>query len=796
MEYLFIALILLTVPVGLVWAIVQLVELRRRITLLEIELEGLRSVARRESSQQPAQAAPRMSPDAALHPPEDRPAATPLPPPPPARETPVYKAPSAPAPTERVPDLMRPSGSTGSTGMTQREWESLVGGKLLNRIGALAIIIGVGFFLKYAFDNNWISPAVRVLMGIVAGAGLLVLGKIMHGREYKVFAQGIVGAGIAILYLSMYASFNFYSLVSQQVAFIGMGVVTAVAIWRGLRHDSLAIGILGWLGGFLTPFLLATDVVNDVGFLVYVGLLAAGVRVISVWRPAWKLLGYLAFVGCAIHYWGWFDAYYTIEKALTATVAILAYWGIFLVTEPISIVRQQVGDRVANYALAAVHAAMWLLALYVALDERYRYAAAAVVLGMSAVYVAIGFLWGRRATCDRNLVEQYFIQAVAFLAASTAIALSEYQQVMALAGEAAVLAWVANRRNVTAFRFAIFGLMAVSFFRFLFIAGMARFEPIASFQLLINERALALLSLAVALVLGSRWLHKKNDRYGETIGMTLSALWCLSIFLLITFETLDYFRFLASTGRDLPLATSHELTTNMTLALAWTVLAGTLLTLGVRSRAQVMIVAGFLVLEIGLVWTLMTGWSYAPDTVYTPLFNYRAVVVILVGLMLYWSSRLCAQIGDIGSPFDKFEAAIRVCLVVLGLFFLTVEVWDIFDRTRELTRLSSGLTTERLKSILNSQQLALSAVWLVYSVIMMTLGIWKRTRPLRLAAFALFGITILKIFLRDLTFLTGLYRILSFIGLGVILLGVSYAYQRYKVLIFGEDEATRPNATS
>jgi uncharacterized membrane protein len=194
---------------------------------------------------------------------------------------------------------------------------------------------------------------------------------------------------------------------------------------------------------------------------------------------------------------------------------------------------------------------------------------------------------------------------------------------------------------------------------------------------------------------------------------------------------------------------------------------------------------------MGLAWTLMTGWSYAPAAMFTPLFNYRAVVMIVVGLVLFWSSRLCTQIGDLGSPFDKFKVAIRVCLVALGLFFLTVEVWDIFDRTRELTRLSVGLTTERLKSIENMQQLALSVVWLVYSVIMMTLGIWKRKRPLRLAAFALFGITILKIFLRDLTFLTGLYRILSFIGLGVILLAVSFAYQRYKAKIFAEDETKK-----
>src|SRR3990172_9895963 len=86
---------------------------------------------------------------------------------------------------------------------------------------------------------------------------------------------------------------------------------------------------------------------------------------------------------------------------------------------------------------------------------------------------------------------------------------------------------------------------------------------------------------------------------------------------------------------------------------------------------------------------------------------------------------------------------------------------------------------------LNLQQLSLSGVWLAYSVALMTVGIWRNFRELRLFAIALFGVTILKIFAYDLSFLETLYRIFSFIGLGLILLAVSYAYQRYKHVLFG-----------
>jgi uncharacterized membrane protein len=86
----------------------------------------------------------------------------------------------------------------------------------------------------------------------------------------------------------------------------------------------------------------------------------------------------------------------------------------------------------------------------------------------------------------------------------------------------------------------------------------------------------------------------------------------------------------------------------------------------------------------------------------------------------------------------------------------------------------------------NMKQLCLSAVWLLYSISLMGIGIWRRMRSVRVIAIVLFGVTILKIFIYDLSFLETLYRIFSFIGLGVVLLVVSYLYQHYKDLILQE----------
>jgi uncharacterized membrane protein len=65
-------------------------------------------------------------------------------------------------------------------------------------------------------------------------------------------------------------------------------------------------------------------------------------------------------------------------------------------------------------------------------------------------------------------------------------------------------------------------------------------------------------------------------------------------------------------------------------------------------------------------------------------------------------------------------------------------------------------------------------------------GIWRKYRGMRFVAIGLFGITILKIFIYDLSFLETLYRFFSFVALGAILIGVSYAYQKYKDVIGGK----------
>src|SRR5262249_8861207 len=192
--------------------------------------------------------------------------------------------------------------STGRPSRTRAEWESLIGGRLLNWIGALAIIIGIGFFLGYGYQNNWITPALLVGMGAIAGIALLAGGDLSFRKGYRIFSQGLIGAGISILYLSVYASFNYFHLEGQATGFLMMCSVTVLTFVQAFRFNSLSVSLLGWAGGFLTPALVSTGQANELALFTYIALLDAGLLAIVAFKGNWIILQPLTLAGTCVTY--------------------------------------------------------------------------------------------------------------------------------------------------------------------------------------------------------------------------------------------------------------------------------------------------------------------------------------------------------------------------------------------------------------------------------------------------------------------------------------------------------------
>jgi uncharacterized membrane protein len=137
---------------------------------------------------------------------------------------------------------------------------------------------------------------------------------------------------------------------------------------------------------------------------------------------------------------------------------------------------------------------------------------------------------------------------------------------------------------------------------------------------------------------------------------------------------------------------------------------------------------------------------------------------------------------------EKASGTIFISFILLIVILISAETNDYFNKIIEILNKSENganikIILNELTKFRNIQQLSLSGIWIFYSIFMLVIGIWRRLKLLRLLSIGLFGVTILKVFIFDLSFLETLYRIISFIALGLILLTVSYLYQRYKSII-------------
>src|SRR5262245_20663425 len=287
--------------------------------------------------------------------------------------------------------------------------ESRIGSHWLNRIGIVAVLIGVSYFLKYAFDNDWIGPAGRVTIGLLAGVGVVVWSERFRSRGYTVFSYSLKVVGIGVLYLSLWAAFQVYSLVPAGAAFLAMTLVTASTAILALRQDAEVLSAFALLGGFLTPVLVSTGQNREIELFSYVALLDAGTLAVVAAR-LWSRLAYLSFVGTLVLYVGWYSRYYSEPQLLRTLLFAALFFALFAAVAPVALRRSSGRERSSSIVLLPlVNSATFFLQLYAMLWSSHHgalpwaaVALAAVCLGLSRatagpsrmlhLALAIGFL--------------------------------------------------------------------------------------------------------------------------------------------------------------------------------------------------------------------------------------------------------------------------------------------------------------------------------------------------------------------------------------------------------------------
>ena len=562
------------------------------------------------------------------------------------------------------PAVVDPSAPASGSGQVRGvvsavDWEIILGGNWLARIGALALIIGVGFFLKLAFDNEWIGEEARIGMGVVGGLALVGGGEYWR-RRYPVYAQALAGGGVAIVYLSVFSAYAFYQLIGIYPAIGVLALTSVAAATLAVRHESTSLAILGMVGAYLAPLLIGefggqdgTGVAGtgpNYEVMVYVLLVNVGVLALSTLRN-WRWFTLLALLASLASFMAWYDY---AEDFADIEIAQAFLTGIFLTFVSSTMLYHVLWRRVPqafDHSMMVLNAVAFLALSYGLLWNDYREWMGLFTLLLAAFYAALGALALLRGREQYYLALMAFGIAVVFLAAAAPVQLEGPWIGTAWATQGAVLIALSFRLGRLPTRIA--GLMALvlSILRLLAVdVPTALMEELTAFR---NPYALTFATAAAALFIAAYLLRRNRDALRAK-------------------EWVEFPAVLAGANVLLAALFATQLD-NPWFGAAWAAQGAAFVGLsflfgGLSSR-----LIGLTALAAGAAWLLLVGLPMALEEDLTPFANLYALafgggaVVSLAAAYALWSKRDSL----LGKEWVEFPAVLTGANVLLTTLFAT-----------------------------------------------------------------------------------------------------------------------------
>ena len=162
----------------------------------------------------------------------------------------------------------------------------LFGGNTIVKAGVGILFVGLAFLAKYASEH--VQLPIEFRLAAIGGAAVVLLGFGWRLRLSRPdYAQVLQGGAVAVLYLTLFAAFRFYSVIAAMPAFVLMVAVAALAAALAVLQDARALAVIGALGGFATPLIVSTGSDNHVALFAYYFVLDLGIAAVA-WSKTWR----------------------------------------------------------------------------------------------------------------------------------------------------------------------------------------------------------------------------------------------------------------------------------------------------------------------------------------------------------------------------------------------------------------------------------------------------------------------------------------------------------------------------
>jgi uncharacterized membrane protein len=675
---------------------------------------------------------------------------------------PVFK------PTPAPPPVAKPIGfmETRQTGSLEQK----IGTRWLLFLGVITSIVGVGFFLKYAYDNSMIGPLGRVVITAVAGIVALIVGEGTRRRGYGIVAKGVTALGFAILYAAVFSAYRFYELIGSGPAFALAIFITATAMLYAVALDEVIIAFFSLLGGFLTPVLVSTGENRPMALFGYVLVLGVGATLCAFYRK-WRAIIVLSFAGTYLLYTGWFEKFYRHTMSGTDTPAqigialgwLAVFFTVYLVLPILYALVKKINAQREDVGLVLANAAATFYYLWTILFDKFRIELAFCAVGLCVAHLVLMTIATKRCKDDIALRLSLLVIGLFFLTIAVPLYLKMYAVAIAWAAEGVVLTIIGLRYKSIWTQLAGAIALALSLIQLILQLPMHK----AAFQAIFNPVFGSWCFLAAA-ILVCHIIYRRNSQLEKDsdVPQFFYGAACLLFFATAAMEWYWHcmFNFTAT-----PILQESLFVKGAILILSAFIVLLTLRPVCPKGMLLRGLAAAFAV--AAAIFTMI-----AFSEIYNKRFPIFANVEFAAAMVLV--AVLLASAILIQQRLEEDENAITFAIIfaLAGIFTLWVLIseeiyfyWYCLDRYGEATpnwRFLANMYT--------------SIAWAVYGIVLMIVGFWRHIKTLRFAALGLFAILLVKVFIMDMSTVKSVYRIAAFLATGITLVAVSYLYQYLK----------------
>ncbi|SEL83499.1 Predicted membrane protein [Aquimarina amphilecti] len=680
----------------------------------------------------------------------------------------------------KIKQIVKPKGKSNL--------EKFIGENLISKIGVIILIIGVAIGAKYSIDNELISPLTRIILGYLTGIGLIAVGMKLK-KKYENFSAVLVSGAMAILYFITFLAYSLYGLIPQLFTFGLMVVFTIFTVFAAVQYNKQVIAHIGLVGAYAVPFLLSDGSGKVAVLFSYMAIINVGILIIS-FKKYWKPLYYSSFILTWLIYFSWYAIDYETDihfgLAFTFLLVFFAtFYFMFLVYKLSRKEKFGTGDVILQLINAFVFYGIGFSMLS---DHDIGSQLLGVfTLANAVIHFVVSVVIYKLKLADRNLFYFTSGMVLVFISISFPVQLDGNWVTLLWAAEAALLFWIGRTKKVPIYEKLAYPVIALTFFsliqdwwmyyaEYAYMSGTDEISVIPFFNISVLTSLLCAASFGYILFLHRSknypfpWLKYKT--WYQLISLWISAMFLFVLYMTFFLEIIDYWNGLESNQEDF----MGIWLINYTLAF-----------LSILSLVNIKRIKNVVFGYINMVLNMFALLMFLTTGLY-----------ILSELRESYLDPILLESGEAGSYHISIRyISLAFCTLLLIACYRYVRekffkgtfkiAFDVVLQIAVIWLLSSELIHWLdIAGYTSSDKLGLSILWGIYSLLLIVFGFWKKIKHMRIIAFILFGVTLIKLFLYDIAHLNTISKTIVFVSLGLLLLIISFLYNKYKHIITDE----------